>query len=239
MSSAISSQRPKPSASTTTSSRRIDQPWKISEGSVGAYWGLFNGAAPAEICLDRHRSPIRTSGSWHCSRLLMGVLFSLPLLAMSVTLIEAAVLAVAAHVVGAWFAGCVRLLERPLLCLGRSLRAWPWRGAAGAAGADCDGEDRGDRRDRVRPQTASPAPGDVAAARARRPGLRCRKSRSISRPISEAPEMLKATLDAVARLNYPNFECIVIINNTPDPALLGAGRGALQGARRALQVPAR
>jgi cellulose synthase/poly-beta-1,6-N-acetylglucosamine synthase-like glycosyltransferase len=30
-------------------------------------------------------------------------------------------------------------------------------------------------------------------------------------------EMLKATLDAVARLDYPNFECVVIINNTPDP----------------------
>ena len=31
--------------------------------------------------------------------------------------------------------------------------------------------------------------------------------------------MLKQTLDAVARLDYPNFECVVIINNTPDPAL--------------------
>ena len=29
--------------------------------------------------------------------------------------------------------------------------------------------------------------------------------------------MLKQTLDAVARLDYPNFECVVIINNTPDP----------------------
>jgi cellulose synthase/poly-beta-1,6-N-acetylglucosamine synthase-like glycosyltransferase len=35
----------------------------------------------------------------------------------------------------------------------------------------------------------------------------------------EPPEMLKATLDAVARLDYPNLECIVVINNTPDPAL--------------------
>ena len=35
----------------------------------------------------------------------------------------------------------------------------------------------------------------------------------------EPPEMLKATLDAVARLEYPNFECILVINNTPDPAL--------------------
>src|SRR5262249_37372908 len=34
----------------------------------------------------------------------------------------------------------------------------------------------------------------------------------------EPPEMLKQTLDAVSRLNYPNFECVVIINNTPDPA---------------------
>jgi cellulose synthase/poly-beta-1,6-N-acetylglucosamine synthase-like glycosyltransferase len=30
--------------------------------------------------------------------------------------------------------------------------------------------------------------------------------------------MLKATLDAVARLDYANFECIVLVNNTPDPA---------------------
>src|SRR6195256_5388536 len=35
----------------------------------------------------------------------------------------------------------------------------------------------------------------------------------------EPPEMLKATLDAVSRLDYPNFECMVVINNTPDPAL--------------------
>ena len=30
--------------------------------------------------------------------------------------------------------------------------------------------------------------------------------------------MLKQTLDALSRLDYPNFECVVIINNTPDPA---------------------
>jgi cellulose synthase/poly-beta-1,6-N-acetylglucosamine synthase-like glycosyltransferase len=35
----------------------------------------------------------------------------------------------------------------------------------------------------------------------------------------EPPEMLRQTLDSVARLNWPNFECIVVINNTPDPAL--------------------
>ncbi len=34
----------------------------------------------------------------------------------------------------------------------------------------------------------------------------------------EPPEMLKATLDSVARLDYPNLECVIVINNTPDPA---------------------
>ena len=34
----------------------------------------------------------------------------------------------------------------------------------------------------------------------------------------EPVEMLKQTLDALSRLDYPNFECVVIINNTPDPA---------------------
>jgi cellulose synthase/poly-beta-1,6-N-acetylglucosamine synthase-like glycosyltransferase len=35
----------------------------------------------------------------------------------------------------------------------------------------------------------------------------------------EPPEMLKATLDAVAQLAYPNFECIIVVNNTPSPAM--------------------
>jgi cellulose synthase/poly-beta-1,6-N-acetylglucosamine synthase-like glycosyltransferase len=30
--------------------------------------------------------------------------------------------------------------------------------------------------------------------------------------------MLLRTIDSVAQLNYPNFECVVVINNTPDPA---------------------
>src|SRR6185312_6855782 len=33
----------------------------------------------------------------------------------------------------------------------------------------------------------------------------------------EPPAMLCATLDAVAKLDYPNLQCVVIINNTPDP----------------------
>ena len=36
---------------------------------------------------------------------------------------------------------------------------------------------------------------------------------------AEPPELVIATLDALARLRYPNFEVLVIDNNTPDPAL--------------------
>ncbi len=36
----------------------------------------------------------------------------------------------------------------------------------------------------------------------------------------EPAEMLKETLDSVARLDYPDFECIVLINNTPDEAMV-------------------
>ena len=35
----------------------------------------------------------------------------------------------------------------------------------------------------------------------------------------ESPDMLKLTLDSIAGLDYPNFECVLVINNTPDPAL--------------------
>jgi cellulose synthase/poly-beta-1,6-N-acetylglucosamine synthase-like glycosyltransferase len=34
----------------------------------------------------------------------------------------------------------------------------------------------------------------------------------------EPPEMLLRTIESVARLDYPDFECVVVINNTPDPA---------------------
>ena len=56
---------------------------------------------------------------------------------------------------------------------------------------------------------------------------------------NEQPEMLKQTLDSVARLEYPNLECLVIINNTPDPALWQPIEEHCRDAGRSLQIPAR
>ncbi|RYZ42678.1 MAG: glycosyltransferase [Myxococcaceae bacterium] len=36
---------------------------------------------------------------------------------------------------------------------------------------------------------------------------------------AEPPDVVQATLDAIARLDYPNFDVIVVDNNTQDPAL--------------------
>jgi glycosyltransferase involved in cell wall biosynthesis len=55
--------------------------------------------------------------------------------------------------------------------------------------------------------------GGVAAANGHQPMV------SIHIPAyREPPEMLKQTLDALAKLDYPHWECVVAINNTPDPA---------------------
>ena len=82
----------------------IDQPWKTFEGGVGPYWGLFDAS--------RHQKfdwtgPITDPNHWRLATIaiLVSILLSLPLLAMStVTLWQAAMLAGAANVVGAWFA---------------------------------------------------------------------------------------------------------------------------------------
>ena len=61
----------------------IDQPWKTFEGGVGPYWGMFDAARAAEVRAGPARSPIPTIGSSPASRILFGVLLSLPILAMS------------------------------------------------------------------------------------------------------------------------------------------------------------
>jgi exo-beta-1,3-glucanase (GH17 family)/cellulose synthase/poly-beta-1,6-N-acetylglucosamine synthase-like glycosyltransferase len=192
----------------------IDQPWKIFEGGVGPYWGLFDASRQPKFDWT---GPIGDPDHWKLAAiaLLISVLLSLPLLTMSaLTLPQAVTLAGAANVVGAWFAavfaywnghyfvpgaafalglGVVLLIPLIIIALARIDEL-----AMIAFG-----------RKPLRLIDAPPlAPGAVL------PKV------SIHIPAyREPPEMLKQTLDAVARLDYPNFECVVVINNTPDPAL--------------------
>ena len=190
----------------------FDQPWKTNEGGVGMYWGMFDASRHAKFSWA---GLVNDPDHWKLGGLavLLGLLLSLPILARSnATFGEAVTLAVAANVVGAWVAtifafwqthyfvlgaafalglGIVLLIPLAAIALARIEEI-----AAIAFG-------RGPRRLIA---AALPAPDGFA------PKV------SIHVPAHrEPPDMLKATLDAVARLDYPNFECVVVINNTPDP----------------------
>jgi len=192
----------------------IDQPWKTMEGGVGPYWGLFDASRQAKFSWT---GPINDPDYIKRAGLavLLGLLLSLPILTMAgATVAQALMLAISANLVGAWFSaivafwkghyfvpgaafalglGIVLLVPLVAIALSRMEEI-----AAIAFG-------RPPRR-----LTASPPLVPEAFA----PKV------SIHIPAyCEPPDMLKATLDAVARLDYPNLECVVVINNTPDPAL--------------------
>jgi exo-beta-1,3-glucanase (GH17 family)/cellulose synthase/poly-beta-1,6-N-acetylglucosamine synthase-like glycosyltransferase len=188
----------------------IDQPWKVFEGSVGPYWGAFDAARQPKFSWT---GPIHDTEHRKLAMiaLIAGLLICLPILMLaSVTLGQALLLGAAAQAVGAWTAtiyaywdghyfvpgaafalGLGLLLLLPLVMIALSRLQEIAEIAFG-----------------TRPRRSMPAASGYA------PKV------SIHVPAYREPaEMLKATLDAVARLDYPNLECIVIINNTPDPAL--------------------
>lgn len=199
----------------------IDQPWKIFEGGVGPYWGMFDAARHPKFAWSGPiTDPLHTKLA--IIALLLGLLLSLPILVIPAASVpQAALLAAAANGVGAWLAtmfgfwdahyfvpgaafalglGFVLLIPLIIIAMARIEEI-----AAIAFG-------RRPARLLSRPVSAINAPSLVPGAD--RPKV------SIHIPAyRERPEMLKQTLDSIARLTYPNFECLVIINNTPDPAL--------------------
>jgi exo-beta-1,3-glucanase (GH17 family)/GT2 family glycosyltransferase len=192
----------------------FDQPWKTNEGSVGMYWGLFDAARDAKfswVGLVQDREHWRMASL----ALLLGLLLSLPILARTnATAAEALMLACAANIAGAWFAAIFAF----------------WRGhyfVPGAAFA------LGLGLALLVPLIAIALKRieEIAAVAFGRSPVRLIESNvtlvagfapkvSIHVPAyREPPDMLKSTLDALARLDYPDFECVIVINNTPDPAL--------------------
>ena len=196
----------------------IDQPWKYFEGGVGPYWGILNADREPKFSWT---GPIVNENYWKLAAiaLLVGILLSLPILRLDrPTVMQSLMLSAAANGVGAWVAvvfeywtthyfvfgsafalglGLVLLVPLVLIAMARIEEI-----AAIAFG-------RQPTRLLVEGQSTLPA---AVSENAPKPKV------SIHIPAYfEPPEMLKQTLDAVSRLDYPNFECVVIINNTPDP----------------------
>jgi cellulose synthase/poly-beta-1,6-N-acetylglucosamine synthase-like glycosyltransferase/exo-beta-1,3-glucanase (GH17 family) len=191
----------------------FDQPWKTMEGSVGSYWGLFDAARQPKF---EWSGPIEDADHWKLAAIAVavGFLLSLPILAIvGATLAQAALLAGAAQVVGAWAAiifdywnghyfvpgsafalGLAIVLLIPLVLITLA------------------------RIQEIAAVLFGPAPRRLLVSRpASADGFAPKVSIHVPAHM-EPPEMLKATLDTIAALDYPNFECVVIINNTPDPA---------------------
>ncbi|WP_284179644.1 glycosyltransferase [Rhabdaerophilum sp. SD176] len=197
-----------------------DQPWKTFEGGVGPYWGAFS--------TDRNTKfpwtgPIHDRGYTEKATVavIAGLLLSLLILFLQgrgplrVTTRQALVLTLAANAVGAWAAfawghwvlhyfvpgaafafllGMVLLVPLVIVALNHIAEIAQFLFG--------------------RKPSRLLAAGRLAQA-APLPKV------SIHIPACREPaEMLKETLDSVARLDYPDFECIVLINNTPDEAMV-------------------
>src|SRR6201996_1353678 len=196
----------------------IDQPWKFFEGGVGPYWGILNADREPKFSWT---GPVVNQNYWKFAgiALLVGILLSLPILRLDrPTVMQSMMLSAAANGVGAWVAivfeywtghyfvfgsafaltlGLILLVPLVLIAMARIEEI-----AAIAFG-------HGPRR--LITKNAELVPATIGE------GVSFPKVSIHVPAYREPPEMLKQTLDAVARLDYPNFECVVIVNNTPDP----------------------
>jgi exo-beta-1,3-glucanase (GH17 family)/cellulose synthase/poly-beta-1,6-N-acetylglucosamine synthase-like glycosyltransferase len=197
----------------------IDQPWKFFEGGVGPYWGILNAAREPKFSWT---GPIVNPDYWKLATiaLLVGILMSLPILGLAQpSILQALTLSAAANGIGAWvatifayWAGHYFVFGSAFaLTLGLTLLV-PLMLIAMARVEEIAAVAFGQKPRRLIVKGAPTVPATIG-------GSVSFPKVSIHIPAYfEPPDMLKATLDAVSRLDYPNFECVVIINNTPEPA---------------------
>ncbi|MGJ4939194.1 glycosyltransferase [Bradyrhizobium sp. HKCCYLS1011] len=197
----------------------IDQPWKFFEGGVGPYWGILNADREPKFSWT---GPIVNPDYWKLAAiaLLIGVLVSLPILRIAEpTVLQALVLAISAHGVGGWLSnvfaywnghyfvwGSAFALTLGLILLVPLILIAMARIEEIAAVAFGHQPRRLLTKDKVEKDAEAAPEGYFPKVSIHVPAY------------FEPPEMLKQTLDALAQLDYPNYECVIIINNTPDPA---------------------
>ena len=192
----------------------IDQPWKTMEGGVGPYWGMFDASRAGEIQLDRpdHRSGLSQA------RRFGGVVWSAAVAA------DPGARRRQRH--PSADAGGLRQRGRRLVRRHRRF----WKGhyfVPGAAFALGFGivllvplvAIALSRLEEIAAIAFGRAPRRLANAPPLVPEPFAPKVSIHIPACCEPPDMLKASLDAVARLDYPNLECVLVVNNTPDPAL--------------------
>ena len=192
----------------------FDQPWKTMEGSVGPYWGVFDHDGNAKFSLA---GAVEQPEQWRRGilALILGLVMTvLWLMTRRPTFGHALAMAIAANALAAavavallypfenylnvgsaiaWGLGMVLMLPLTLVTLGKL--------------------------DEVAEVTLGPRPKRLWRAENAPTDAPLPKV-SIQIPAyRENPEMLIETLNSCAALDYPDFEVVVIINNTTDESL--------------------
>jgi exo-beta-1,3-glucanase (GH17 family)/cellulose synthase/poly-beta-1,6-N-acetylglucosamine synthase-like glycosyltransferase len=192
----------------------IDQPWKTMEGGVGPYWGLFDASRQPKFSWT---GPITDPDYMKRAGLAvaLGLLLSLPLLAMAgVTATQALMLSVSANLVGAWFTAIVAFWKGHYFVPGAAFAL-----GLGIALLIPLVAIALSRMEEIAAIAFGRPPRRLASSPPLVPEVFAPKVSIHIPACCEPADMLNATLDAVARLDYPNLECVLVVNNTPDPAL--------------------
>ncbi len=190
----------------------FDQPWKTAEGRVGPHWGLLTVDGEQKFQLAGMVTTARRIAL--PLALSLGAIISLLLLLTNRhTLAQGVILASAANIVGGgaalailypngqylsagetafWLLGLGLLIPLAALSLVRAGEiAWDFAGMAPR---------------RLIDPASLPRQDDPPMVSIHIPACR------------EQPAVLRACLDSVAALDYPDFEVLVVVNNTPDEA---------------------
>jgi cellulose synthase/poly-beta-1,6-N-acetylglucosamine synthase-like glycosyltransferase/exo-beta-1,3-glucanase (GH17 family) len=190
----------------------IDQPEKLFEGNVGPYWGISDASLRPKFAWT---GPIVDADYWKTAALavLIGSLLSIALLALpGATASQAILLTAADHLVGHWCASVLVYWQGHYLLHGEVITfavALPLLGLLGPIVRS--------RLNEMASVALGRAPTRLLSVSSPPVGRTPKVSIHIP-AYREPPEMLLRTIDSVAQLDYPNFECVVVINNTPDPA---------------------
>ncbi|MCW8969719.1 MAG: glycosyltransferase [Rhodospirillales bacterium] len=195
----------------------FDQPWKTREGSVGAYWGILTADGKPKFPLE---GTVQESMFFQhlALALSIGALITVGgFFWLRPTFLHALAVAIAANTLSAGVAMAAMYPVENYLNVGSSI-AWvlgfllmiPLTAMTLVKVNEVAEVTLGRQPTRlVRPPVITP---DATGSTFPKVSIHIPAYR-------ENPEMLKETLDAVARLDYPDFEVLVVINNTPDEAL--------------------
>lgn len=189
----------------------FDQTWKTSEGSVGAYWGLFNDDRNLKFPLTGEVVDQNIGWKGALAVVVGALLTVVGLRGRRPTWAQALVFAAGANAVGLglasavaypfehyfnpgilamWSVGFVLVMVLALLTLAKV--------------------------DEIASVVFGRAPRRLVEALGMRPLTRAPMVSIHIPAYREPPAMVIETLNSMAALDYPNFEVLVVINNTPE-----------------------